>query len=474
MVEVLPRLVVAGTRSGVGKTSVAVGLMAALRARGLVVSGHKVGPDFIDPSYHSLASGRPPRNLDAFLVGPGLVAPLLAHGARAADLAIVEGVMGLFDGRGSGDEASTAHVSRLLSAPVLLVVDAAATSRSVAAEVHGFATFDRRVRIVGVILNRVGSEGHEQLLREALAPLAVPVVGALRRDHRLAIPSRHLGLVPTAERQPAARATISALGAAVSEQVDLDSVVALARAAPQLDVEPWSPQSALAVWAGDTPAPPGAEAARARPVVAVAGGPAFTFVYTEHRELLTAAGADLVTLDPTRDEALPAGTAALYLGGGFPEEHAPELAANAPLRAAIAGFAGPIVAECGGMLYLCRSLAGQPMCGLVDADATWGARLTLAYRAATTAASSPLGPPGTAVRAHEFHRTTVTPRAGQPPAWRLDDGSFEGFADRRLHASYLHSHWAAVPHLAAVLVTAAARVLRRAAGSGGRVRMAAT
>ncbi|MDP8961466.1 MAG: cobyrinic acid a,c-diamide synthase, partial [Actinomycetota bacterium] len=273
----------------------------------------------------------------------------------------------------------------------------------------------------------------------------------------------------------AARATISALGAAVSEQVDLDSVVALARSAPQLDVEPWSPQNTRAVWAGDTPPPPGDEAALARPVVAVAGGPAFTFVYTEHRELLTAAGADLVTLDPTSDEALPAGTAALYVGGGFPEEYAPELAANAPLRAAIAAFPGPIVAECGGMLYLCRSLAGQPMCGLLDADATWGARLTLAYRAATTASSSPLGPPGTVVRAHEFHRTTVTPRAGQPPAWRLDDGSFEGFAERRLHASYLHSHWAAVPHLAAVLVTAAAsRVPGRAAGPGGRVEMAAT
>ncbi|MDQ3931251.1 MAG: cobyrinate a,c-diamide synthase [Actinomycetota bacterium] len=467
MVEVLPRLVVAGTRSGVGKTSTAVGLMAALRARGLRVAGHKVGPDFIDPGYHALASGRPPRNLDAFLVGAGLVAPLLAHGARGADLAIVEGVMGLFDGRGSGDEASTAHVSRLLSAPVLLVVDASAVSRSIAAEVHGFATFDPRVRIGGVVLNRVGSEGHERLLREALAPLDIPVVGALRRDDRLATPSRHLGLVPIAERQPAARVTVAALGAAISERVDLDSVLALARSAPPLDVEPWSPQRVLRETGSadmGLPRPQRtslgpltvAEPGPARPVVAVAGGPAFTFVYTEHRELLTAAGAELVTLDPTADEALPDGTAALYLGGGFPEEHAAELAANAPLRAAIAAFPGPIVAECGGMLYLCRSLAGQSMCGVVDADATWGERLALAYRTATSASSSPLGPAGLRVGAHEFHRTTVMPRAGQRPAWRLEDGSFEGFADRRLHASYLHSHWAAVPRLAAALVTAAA------------------
>ncbi len=449
----LPRVVVAGTRSGVGKTSVAVGLMAALAARGLRVSGHKVGPDFIDPSYHALATGRPPRNLDAFLSGADLIPRLLAHGAAGADLAVIEGVMGLFDGRGSGDEASTAHVARLTATPVVLVVDASAASRSVAAEVHGFATFDPEIDLAGVILNRVGSEGHAQVLREALEPLGVKVLGVLRRDDRLVTPARHLGLIPARERGQAATATVRALGAAVTEGVDLDAVVRTARTARALRKRAWSADAAVA---GRTV--PG------RPVVAVADGPAFTFVYEEHRELLRAAGGDVATFDPTHDESLPDGTAALYLGGGFPEEHVEELAGNGRLRASVAGLAvsrRPIVAECGGLLYLCGRLEGRVMCGVVDADAAWGERLTLGYHEATTGSDSPLGPAGTPVRAHEFHRTVVTPRTGGSPAWRLGDGDSEGFAGPTLHASYLHPHWTATPKLPAALVAAAAAVSRR-------------
>jgi cobyrinic acid a,c-diamide synthase len=200
--RVIPRIVIAGTSSGAGKTTVACGLIGALRARGRVVQGFKVGPDYIDPSYHALASGRPGRNLDAFLSGPELIAPLARHGERGADLAVVEGVMGLFDGAsGRGELASTAHVAKLLDAPVLLVVDAASMARSAAAIVHGYRTFDPDVQVAGVIFNRVGSDHHEQLLREALADLGVPVVGALRRDDAVATPERHLGLVPAHERE---------------------------------------------------------------------------------------------------------------------------------------------------------------------------------------------------------------------------------------------------------------------------------
>ncbi|HWB71091.1 MAG TPA: cobyrinate a,c-diamide synthase, partial [Egibacteraceae bacterium] len=253
------RLVVAGTHSGVGKTTVATGLMAALAAAGLRVAGFKVGPDFIDPSYHRQATGRPGRNLDPFLSGPDLVAPLFAHGAAGADIAVVEGVMGLFDGAaGRGELASTAQVAKLLAAPVVLVVDAAAMARSVAALVHGYASFDPGVTVAGVICNRVGSERHAALLRQALEPLGVPLLGILRRDPQLATPSRHLGLVPVAERPADARRAVAAFAARLGADVDLAALLALARSAPPLRAAAW--------------APPAAPAGRAR--VGVGAGPA--------------------------------------------------------------------------------------------------------------------------------------------------------------------------------------------------------
>ncbi len=445
----LPRLVVAGTRSGVGKTTVATGLMAALTARGLTVSNHKVGPDFIDAGYHAVATGRPPRNLDAFMHGPDRIPGLLAHAAAGADVAIVEGVMGMYDGRGAGDEASTAHIARLLRAPVVLVVDAAAASRSVAAEIHGFATFDPTVRIGGVILNGLGSEAHEQLVRDALAPLEIPVIGALHRHDDLAAPSRHLGLVPAAERSEAADRTVAELGRAVEAAVDLDAVVRLAQAAPALADDPWSPDVAVGTPVAGTPR------------IAVAGGRAFTFVYQEHRELLTAAGAEVVTFDPLIDETLPPDTDGVYLGGGFPETHASELAANVRLATelrALAAAGGPIVAECGGLLYLCRELDGQAMVGLLDATATFTDGLTLGYREARSLTAGALGPAGTVLRGHEFHRTTVTPRAGERPAWELEGRAHrtaEGFVAGSVHASYLHAAWVGAPHVARCFVAAA-------------------
>jgi cobyrinic acid a,c-diamide synthase len=450
-----PRVVIAATRSGDGKTTVATGLMAALRAAGLRVSAHKVGPDYIDPGYHAVAAGRPGRNLDPWLTGEERIAPLFLHGARGADISIVEGVMGLFDGAaGRGDFASTAHVARLLDAPLILVVTARGAGRSIAATVHGFASYDPAVRVAGVVLNQVSSARHEQILREALAGTGIPVLGALPSDAVLHTPSRHLGLVPAAERSAAVSDWLPPLRALIQRHLDLDLLTAIAAAAPPLAAVPWSatlPGQAE----GRAPGKPGGPAR-----VAVAAGPAFTFGYAEHGELLAAAGAEVAEFDPLTASALPAGTDALVIGGGFPQLYAGELAANAPLRAEVARrvAAGlPVVAECAGLLWLGTDLDGRPQCGALPAAATMTQKLTLAYREAAALASTPLAAAGTVVRAHEFHRTTSTPACGPTPAWQLGDGSAQGWASPALLASYLHVHWAGLPGAAGRLVAAALR-----------------
>jgi cobyrinic acid a,c-diamide synthase len=392
-------LVVGAPASGSGKTTVATGLLAALRRRGTVVAPFKVGPDYIDPGYHTLAAGRPGRNLDPVLVGPDLIAPLARHGSVGAELAVIEGVMGLF-----------------------------------------------------VVLNRVGSDRHEAVLRAAADEVGLPVLGALPRRSELAVPSRHLGLVTAAEHGRAATAAVDAMADLVASHIDLDAVAALA-----------TPLPAGPAW---SPAPDQLRRERtyddqqggsiittsfstgSGPVVAVFGGAAFTFGYAEHVEVLAAAGATVAVVDPLRDEALPAGTAALVLPGGFPEEHVPALAANEPLldavRAAVAGGA-PVHAECGGLLYLCESLDGGTLCGVLPATATMTGRLTLGYRDAVALTPSPLFAAGTRVAGHEFHRCAVTPRAGVTPAWGWRGGEPEGFVHGRVHASFLHTHPAADP-----------------------------
>ncbi|MGW3667338.1 cobyrinate a,c-diamide synthase [Streptomyces sp. NPDC005141] len=447
----VPRLVIAAPSSGSGKTTVATGLMAAFASRGLAVSPHKVGPDYIDPGYHALATGRVGRNLDAYLCGAELIGPLFAHGARGCDLAVVEGVMGLYDGAaGEGELASTAHVAKLLRAPVVLVVDASSQSRSVAALVHGFASWDPEVRVAGVILNKVGSERHEAMLREALDASGVPVLGVLRRAPQVDTPSRHLGLVPVAERRAAAVEAVAAMAAQVSDGCDLDALTALARSAGALPGAAWDAAGAVAPATHGQPTRP---AGKRAPVVAVAGGQAFTFSYAEHAELLTAAGAEVVTFDPLRDEQLPEGTGGLVIGGGFPEVYAPELSANEPLRKAVAELAfggAPVAAECAGLLYLARELDGRPMCGVVDAEARMHERLTLGYRDAVAVSDSVLAAAGTRMRGHEFHRTVVEPGAGAAPAWgvRAPERRVEGFVQQGVHASYLHTHWASEPGVA--------------------------
>ncbi|MFD6322312.1 cobyrinate a,c-diamide synthase [Streptomyces sp. NPDC058442] len=444
----VPRLVIAAPSSGSGKTTVATGLMAALTARGLAVSPHKVGPDYIDPGYHALATGRAGRNLDAYLCGPELVGPLLTHGSRGCDIAVVEGVMGLYDGAaGEGELASTAQVAKLLRAPVVLVVDASSQSRSVAALVHGFVTWDPEVRVGGVILNKVASDRHEVLLREALDSVGVPVLGVLRRAAQVETPSRHLGLVPVAERGAAAVGAVAAMAAQVEAGCDLEALVKLARGAGALPCAAWDAAEVLG--SSTRVAAPGDPLTR----VAVAGGAAFTFSYAEHSELLAAAGAEVVVFDPLRDEELPDGTDGLVIGGGFPEVYASELSANEPLRKAVAELAlsgAPVAAECAGLLYLCRELDGLPMCGVLDASARMGERLTLGYRDAVAVSDSALAGAGTRMRGHEFHRTVVEPGAGDAPAWgvRSPEPRVEGFVQRGVHASFLHTHWASEPGVA--------------------------
>jgi cobyrinic acid a,c-diamide synthase len=440
-------LVVAAPASGSGKTTVATGLMAALRRRGTTVAPFKVGPDYIDPGYHTLAAGRPGRNLDPVLVGADRIAPLARHGAAGAEVAVVEGVMGLFDGRLADGSGSTAEVAGLLGAPVVLVVDTRGQSRSLAALLHGFRSFDPRVDVAGVVLNRVGSPRHEEVLRAAAAEVGLPVLGALPRRDALAVPSRHLGLVTAAEHGTAAVAAVDAMAELVAAHVDLDAVTALARPLPPGPA--WSPD----VVRGNE-----CSGNRFRAQVVVFGGRAFTFGYAEHVELLTAAGAEVVVVDPLRDTRLPDGTAALVLPGGFPEEHVAALSTNVELLRAVRALAAsgaPVHAECGGLLYLCATLDGTPMCDVLPAHATMTSRLTLGYRDAVALTPSPLHPEGARVTGHEFHRCAVAPRAAAP-AWAWRGAEPEGFVQGGVHASFLHTHPAGQPEAVARLVAAAA------------------
>ncbi|AZG44075.1 cobyrinate a,c-diamide synthase [Gordonia insulae] len=449
----VPAVVIAAPSSGSGKTTVSTGLIGALRAAGHRVAPFKVGPDYIDPGYHAVAAGVVGRNLDPNLVGEERVGPLFAAGSAGADIAVVEGVMGLFDGRILDDDAgvadptgfgSTAHVARTIGAPVVLVVDAAGHSQSLAALLHGFVGYDATVRIAGVILNRVGSARHETVLRQACARVGLPVFGVVRRDPGLQVPSRHLGLIPAAERRADAVRAVDAMTVTIGAALDLPAIVAAARTRRPEPVTTWSAADAVgdAARTGDG----------GRPLVAVAGGAAFTFGYAEHRELLIAAGADVAGFDPLYDP-LPPGTDAVVIGGGFPEEHAEALSANEPLRAGLAAHATagrPILAECAGLLYLATELDGHPMAGVLDVVGRFGPTLTLGYRDAVAVGDSVAFVAGERVTGHEFHRSTVGPGPGAPAsawAWRDHAGvaGTHGFATTSVHASYLHVHPAGHP-----------------------------
>jgi cobyrinic acid a,c-diamide synthase len=438
-------VVIAGERSGVGKTTVTLALLAALRHRGQVVQSFKVGPDYIDPMFHSYITGRPCRNLDPVLTSEGYVRNCFAQNGQTADCVLIEGVMGLFDGAsGTDDTASTAHIARLLNCPVLLILNCSSTSRSIAAIAHGYRTFDPRIKIAGVILNRVGSERHLELLTQALEPLHLPILGVLRRQADITLPDRHLGLVPTAELHQL-DTIIERLAYVGETGFDWENLL------PLLSDKP------IATDCGENVIEPQGLNVR----LAIAQDEAFSFYYADNLDILRWLGAELIPWSPLRDRALPPAIHGLYFGGGFPEMFAAQLADNQPVRGAVkaATQSGmPTYAECGGLMYLCDHIEdfaqnSYEMVGILPTTAQMGQRLTLGYRQATAQQDSCLVHKGDRIWGHEFHRSTLASESKQP-LFVLQgyetQRSFppEGWRIHQVHASYVHLHFGAQSSLA--------------------------
>jgi cobyrinic acid a,c-diamide synthase len=439
----IPRVVVAGVASGVGKTTATVGLCRALRARGLKVAPFKCGPDYLDPTYHRRAAGAPSHNLDGWLMGRDAVLRTFALGAAGADVAVIEGVMGLFDGASpTGDEGSTAEIARWLDAPVVLVVDAAGMARTLAALVAGFTAFDPGLTLAGVIANRVGSRGHLELLRAA-APGAV--LGGLPVSTAYAFPARHLGL-RAADQETIPEVLVDGWGALVAEWCQIDALLACARTAPPLPLP--APEATTAI-------------GRCR--IGLAVDEAFHFYYADNLRRLEALGAELVPFSPLRDR-LPAvdgpdGLDGLYLGGGYPEAHAAALAASAPMLDGLRDHARrgrPLYAECGGLMLLCeaiRTLDGRrhPMAGVLPGEAVMSDRLeALGYVEVETRAPCLLGGTGLRFRGHQFRYSRLTGAEAAAGAYsvrrrRGGETFTEGYAAGAVLGSYVHAHWASNP-----------------------------
>ena len=440
------RFMVAGTTSGVGKTTVTMGLIGALRRRGLRVQPFKAGPDYIDPTYHTRVAGVPSRNLDTWLVPHEGVMELFGRAMRNRDVAVVEGVMGLYDGRSStSEEGSGAELAKLLGLPVILVVDASKVARSIAATVLGFQRFDPDIRLAGVVLNMVGSERHAQICRDAIEQATdIPVIGALRRQDEHRLPERHLGLVPTVEGATA-DAVFDRIVDTVEGAVDLQKLLALSDALlPQPSREYLFPPD---------PVPPQVR-------IAVAMDRAFSFYYQDGLDLLEAWGAELAPFSPLEDSELPAGIDGVYIGGGFPELYAKELAGNEGMAQALRSAARvgvPIYAECGGLMYLGRSLvdldgARHKLVGLIPVRSSLGeTRLTLGYRTVRALADGPLLKRGQQIKGHEFHWSRLDdehPDGDSAYEVSENGGRREGFQSGSVLASYVHLHPASDPHVA--------------------------
>lgn len=452
-------LIIAGERSGVGKTTVTLALLAYLRRHQARVQSFKVGPDYIDPMFHRAVTDRPCRTLDPVLTSARYVQQCFATYAQTADYAVIEGVMGLFDGAGpeiqagkrlaepelaiAGAYGSTAHIARLLHQPVLLVVDCSRMSQSIAALVQGYRSWVPQIQLAGVVLNRVGSDRHLELLQAALEPLKVPILGVLRRHDDITIPDRHLGLVPTAEL-PQLQPLIEQLADLAADWFEWEPLLPLLQVKP-----PLSP-----CLAAPLPAP------MASPLrVAIAVDAAFSFYYPDNLDRLSALGAELVEWSPLQDAALPPTVNGLYFGGGFPEMFAAQLGANTPMRQAVyaAVQAGmPTYAECGGLMYLCQHIVdfqgqAEAMVGVLPAIAHMGQRLTLGYRQVRALQGGILCKPGAIAWGHEFHRSHLTASTPQPLFEQQlpnpKTKTTEGFWAANLHASYVHLHWGDRPDL---------------------------
>ena len=466
-------LVIAGERSGVGKTTVTLALLSSLCRKSQRVQSFKVGPDYIDPMFHQQVTGRPCRNLDPVLTSETYVQDCFARHVQGVDYALIEGVMGLFDGAsGQDDWASTAHIARLLQLPVLLVLDCSRLSRSVAAIAHGYKTFDPRIQLAGVVLNRVGSDRHLELLKDALEPLQLAVLGVLRRQDTITIPDRHLGLVPTAEitQLDILFDQLAQLGDSCFDWERLLPLLTppsppLVRGGeilnscsfPPLDNRNFSEEGLRGVlrMQGETNIPIR---------VAIARDRAFSFYYQDNLDILQQLGAELVPWSPLTDEALPADIQGLYFGGGFPEVFAQQLAENTSARESVrkAILTGmPTYAECGGLMYLCEQITdfeGQSwsMVGVLPTTTVMGKRLTVGYRQAKALQNSPLLPIGATVWGHEFHHSQLmaTP---EKPLFELrgydqkgkGKATVEGWRVHQVHASYVHLHWGGRPEIPA-------------------------
>jgi cobyrinic acid a,c-diamide synthase len=437
-----PALLIAGTHSGCGKTTVTLGVMAALRQRGFTVQPFKCGPDFIDPSLHLAVTGRVSRNLDIRMCGPDWARQCFRRHAPAGSqsISVIEGVMGLFDG-GSG---SAAELAALLGAPVLLVIDVRSMAESAAAALRGFESLDPRVRIAGALFNQVGSEKHLQLVSEAVRQhCRAEIIGWLPRESGISLPSRHLGLHMGTEAALDRQRLISL----IEEHLDLDRLI-------QLAGEAQAPEAPCAA--------PVAPVGKAR--LGVAWDEAFCFYYQDNLDLLRAAGAEIVLFSPLHDKALPERLDGLYFGGGYPELHAARLAANESLRAQALAFsrAGrPVYAECGGFMYLCEALADSegrlhPMAGVFPVTARMGRRLRrLGYCRAELREDCLLGPAGSLLSGHEFHWSDIDPMpASVRRVCALDDGRAEGYLLGNTLAGYVHLHWGGTPEAARSFVRA--------------------
>lgn len=446
-------LIIAGDRSGVGKTTVTLAILAYLARINNKVQSFKVGPDYIDPMFHQAVTGLACRNLDPVLTSPSYVRDCFNRHAQNADWAVVEGVMGLFDGikhfddgsESLNDFGSTAHIARILNLPVVLVLDCSGLSTSIAAIAYGYAKLDPKVSIVGVILNQVKSDRHLELLETALNSINMPVLGVLRRNSAVAIPSRHLGLVPEVEL-PSIERIFSELAHLAKTSFDWDRLFPLLSQSSNFPVFQ-SPNLPI-------PQSPNLPIPQSSIKIAVARDRAFNFYYQDNLDILSELGAELVFWSPIEDRSIPNNIQGLYFGGGFPEVWARDLAANQnvlqQLRQIIqAGI--PTYAECGGLMYLCQELVDLKdrtwsMVGAIPSIVTMQAKLTLGYRQAIALQDSPLIKTTQMVKGHEFHRSQLTVNS-TVPLWQLQGfHSFspqlnEGWKIKGLHASYLHLHW---------------------------------